>query len=265
MLRLRCFPWLLVVLLTGCALRMPSRSSDATATAAPVPTATALAAVEPAVQPVLPARNDATEDNDTTGDNALLRSPSVLYLYASTYPDSRQPGLLWYYDPNAALPLIQVMTDTTATESITAAALAPGTGTLAWGTTDGGLYLIEAGATSQHIWQSSEVAAPSEPLPVAPPYVNHLAWSADGTQLAFAVRHERTSGAADNRFDELAGLWLWQRASGESTQIWASPTGHPTRSISPTLPGRRPLIRWPLRSPTIITCTGNSPTTVSNR
>ncbi|MCB0128031.1 MAG: hypothetical protein KDE58_37460, partial [Caldilineaceae bacterium] len=62
MLRLRCLPWLLVILLTGCALRMPSRSSDATAV--PVPTATALATVEPAVQPSTPARNDATEDSD---------------------------------------------------------------------------------------------------------------------------------------------------------------------------------------------------------
>ncbi|HRW06919.1 MAG TPA: hypothetical protein P5121_17575, partial [Caldilineaceae bacterium] len=192
------------------------------ATAAPVPTATALATVAPAVQPAIPARNDATEDNDTTGDDVLLRSPSLLYLYASTYPDSRQPGLLWHYDPNAALPLTQVMTDTTVTESITAAALAPGTGALALATTDGGLYLIEAGATPQHIWQSNEAAAFSGAPPGSPPFVNHLAWSADGAQLAFAVRYERTSGAADDRFGELAGLWLWQRASGESTQLWVS-------------------------------------------
>jgi len=131
--------------------------------------------------------------------------PRSLYFLAA----GRQPmGMkrLWRLDPGAS----EIVPVTPAEMAVSAAAIWPGDGRLAYGTEAGHLYAVWPGELPRLLVDIG--LSEEENLTADRSFINGLSWSPEGERLAYSVMSYRNNPPA-----EADGLWLLSLAEG--TQI----------------------------------------------
>ena len=120
---------------------------------------------------------------------------------------------LWRLDPGAT----EIVPVTTAEMEVSAAAIWPGDGRLAYSTKAGQLYAVWPGESPRllvDIGPSEE-----EGLAADKPFITGLAWSPEGERLAYSVRSCNVRCSNNNPPPEADGLWLLTLADGTQFKL----------------------------------------------
>lgn len=87
-----------------------------------------------------------------------------------------------------------------------------GDGRIAYGTEDGQLYTVMPGQEPRLIYDARD-------LTDLPLWINSVAWSPDGTRLAYGVHLSSEGFISDETIDQLAGIWLITMEDGSQIQL----------------------------------------------
>jgi len=214
---------LLLVVIPGCRQsEVPARQSNPSRTVvvtssamatvvdsespSPAPTATTEQDPAAAVTPAGQSEPGPTPSNEPTSEGAPATLPYSILILTRDLPTSSAiggPHRLWSLDGNtlALEPL------TPPVLSVTAVDVRHSDGTLAYGTSDGSIYLLEGNGRQPLIYQA--VLNPDEHITIS-----SLSFSPDGQQLAFTTS-ERSVYATG----EQGGLWLLDLADGSAIML----------------------------------------------
>lgn len=133
--------------------------------------------------------------------------PRPLYFLAANRQEG-WPNQLWRLDPYAS----EVLSVTSAEIAISAVAIWPGDGRLAYGTEEGQLYVIRPGESPRLLLDTGPSG--EEELTFDRTFISGLAWSPGGERLAYSVR-----SYSKDPSPEADGLWLLSLAEGTPIKL----------------------------------------------
>ncbi len=172
----------------------------------PAPTATTKPEPAAAVTPVDQPEPGPTPSDEPRSEQAPDNLPYTIIILTRDLPTSSAiggPHRLWSLD--AATLTLEPLTPPVL--NVTAVDVRSSDGTLAYGTSDGSIYLLERDRRQPLVFQAG--SAPAENI-----FINSLDFSPDGQQLAFTTSERTVYGKG-----EQGGLWLLDLAGGFASQL----------------------------------------------